>query len=242
MSEKPPQYTLPATLKELQASNPFGRNFWETYDDSNHYDIKLKYKFLVKYLEESGIEVGPVIFDIGAGELPLSQYAISEENAQRTVFAVDFLKPFEEMSHHIDADVNALLYPKSTAYKRGLIKIASMLGIDPREADKKQVDVIVFSDILNYVPYREVITACVQFLKKDGIIVIFNQPGRTFADFQGNLPSYGVQNNDELAAFLSEPHLGLTFLHSSLDTFKDYPDEDAEHAKLVPVFFVLQKK
>src|SRR3989344_5447067 len=90
--------------------NPFNKSFWEKHDDPARYQYDEKFNLtfgpLFTLLEQNGIKIGPVVFDVGGGRRPLSKHLIGKAKNRRTVFTVDYLKPIDHRFKHVDADVN----------------------------------------------------------------------------------------------------------------------------------------
>lgn len=97
------------------------------------------------------------------------------------MFAVDFVRPLVAHDfHHIRGDIRRTAEPDSFAMRRAIVQIAHTLGVDPRTAKPQQVDTIICSDILNYLPYEDVTRTLSHYLKRGGLLIVLNQPGRTF--------------------------------------------------------------
>ena len=198
-------------------SGGFSREYWQQKaEDPFVYDDQVKYHALVNLfarLERTGVKVGPIIFNIGGGVKP-DQHLQWEQREDAQIFSVDFVAPIDSSLGHIDADINTVTKPETVAYRKKLLEISDSLGIDPKAASKEQVDTMIFSEVLNYVPYQEVLRSSLEFLKPGGVIVIFNFPGRTFPGMEKHLHEEGSKSNDELSNFLRE--LGLEILDESL--------------------------
>lgn len=204
------------------------KKFWEAVNHPGAYqaDKKLEITFspLFEWLKKRGIKIGKVVFDIGSGTEPMSKLLVGEGNNKREVFAIDFLPPAEEQDgiHHVDTDINLLTKRKSFTYRRKFLEICKILGLDPKGEQKEKVDAMIFSEILNYVPYRQIIPACLEFLKPGGIVIIYNMPGRTFDFAFNHLPDCGVKDNGEFLAFLKQEKFGLEFLLLEYSDEEDY--------------------
>jgi len=179
------------------ASQKLGQ-WWVKNKNVSDFDWNNKVKRIgpfLKAIDEDG-SIGNVVLDVGAGPRPLSGLLKKEG---RKLFAIDFVRPLKSHDfEHIRGDVRNASHPDSFALKRALVTIADKLGIDPRTADPKQADTIIFSDIMNYVPYEETVRSFSKYLKRGGLIIVLNQPGRTFHGGDHLLDPAGVQNTPEM--------------------------------------------
>lgn len=173
----------------------------------NDYDRPFKMRFafgpLFKRLEGEG-KLGQVIVDIGSGA-----WAVSEKLAPRhTVITIDLGNYDETQARAIGAwnrqyvpfDIEDVEDSGKFSTRRALLKIASFLDVDPRrEGSQEQVDTMIFSEVLNYVDYQQVLRAMARYLKKGGRFIIYNLPTRGIKDL---FSSKGLKSNIELLQFL----------------------------------------
>ena len=174
------------------------REFWLRVKKFSHYDWPNKEKHvgpLLKQLDEAEM-VGNTVLDIGAGPRPVSSFLKREG---RSLFAVDFVRPLVAHDfHHIRGDIRQAHESESFAMKRAIVQIAEKMGVDPRTAGPQQVDTMIFSDILNYLPYEDTVRALSHFLKRGGLLIVLNQPGRTFEGGEKLLHPKGPKNVGEM--------------------------------------------
>jgi len=176
----------------------------------SNYDWNAKETHIAPFLnllDQEGM-IGDTVLDIGSGPRPLSGVLKKEG---RKLFAIDFVRPLVAHDfHHIRGDVRKVADPDSFATKRAVVKMASILGVDPRTAKPQQADTIIFSDILNYVPYEETVGAFAKYLKRGGLLVVLNQPQRTFKGAEHVLDPKGPKNPGEMVGTLER--LGFRIL------------------------------
>ncbi len=184
------------------------RTFWEKAGYASDYNAEWKekvLKYIQKEMRRAGIPIGPTILDLGSGVRPVSRFLAS---ADSQVLTVDFNQPEKEFvrgSHtHIQRDLTELVDETSFAARRSVVEAAQALGLDSRADPKEQVDTIVLSDVLNYVPANEVLDRAVSYLKPGGTVIIFNQPGRTFDFAEHSLHPEGARDTNELQRYLEE--------------------------------------
>jgi hypothetical protein len=70
----------------------------------------------------------------------------------------------------------------------------------------ERADTIVYSDILNYVDFRKVLSGFAKYLKPDGRIIVLNLPHR------GNhslFSDHGLKDNLQFYAFLGKNHFEI---------------------------------
>lgn len=192
------------------------KKFWEIAGGATDYNAEWKeriLKHLEKVLQKQGIPIGNTILDLGAGARPISRFIASKDSK---VIYVDFNRPLHEDAQsahlHIDRDIEKLLHTESTATLRSRVKAAHFLGQDPRAASLEQVDTVIISDLLNYVPAREVIKEAYTYIKLGGVIIVFNQPKRTFSHSGHMLHPKGAVRNNVITDTLKE--IGMKQLYS----------------------------
>lgn len=98
---------------------------------------------------------------------------------------------------HVRADIENT-QNDSFDQRRKIVQAARFLGANPRNR-QPVADLILASDILNYVDYQEVIRTYKKYLKKGGRIVIYNKPNYGYTNlFSENR----VKSNNDLVQFL----------------------------------------
>ncbi|MFH2145425.1 MAG: hypothetical protein ABII75_05285, partial [Candidatus Omnitrophota bacterium] len=187
------------------------RKFWEEIDfDKVLFEepygpvaVKKKTNDLLGKLGRAG-KIGRLVLDVGASSIPITGvFAFLDSHA---VIGIDsaYQVPFKNLEPHIGTP---FLLVKSYAHKldevletqavRDFLKDTSGLGQAP-------VDAVVFSDILNYVDYRQVIGKALKKLRVGGRMIIVNMAGAGFPD---KYSEKGVKTNSELRNFLKEQDL-----------------------------------
>lgn len=184
----------------------FRRGFWEQAGEGSDYNAEWKarvVKHIKKILDKGGISLGSTFLDLGSGKNPVSSLIAPEDS--KSIY-VDFNPPSTNNTKpnvHIDRDIHALVDKDSFASKRSVVEVAKFLEIDPRQENTEQVNTVVISDILNYVPAQEVIEKAWSYLKEGGVIIVFNQPGRTFDYAEHSLSPEGARDNESIMQLLS---------------------------------------
>jgi len=150
---------------------------------------------------ESKGEFGEVIVDVGSGEDPVSDFIPGKHK----VITIDLHG--EEGSYcnnevHVNTDIERAADEDTYSAKKLILKISKFLGINLRgEQSKEKVNSMVFSEILNYVNYQEVLRSCAQYLKPGGRFVILNMPTRGHKKLYSKK---GLKNNSDLYNFLKD--------------------------------------
>lgn len=96
---------------------------------------------------------------------------------------------------------------------------------------KDLADTILFSEILNYVNYKEVLSGFSRYLKKWGLCIIVNMPSRGFTPL---FDSQGVQSNSELRQFLLSQKFEIVT--------EEYPWNSGEKSDTAMMMLVVRKK
>ncbi len=158
-------------------------------------------KIFISWLEESienkrkqQIELSKnesVILDIGSGSIPLYK-KLNIKNYK--CISIDLVQTIVRDHTHLIFDLNTP--DNSDAYKQMLSRLNKLLVISKRKA---VVDYLIFSEILNYVDYKKTLKRFLPYLKKDGTVLILNQPQRGEKEA---FISTGVKRNKELIFFL----------------------------------------
>ncbi len=200
------------------------KSFWEQAGGASDYNAEWKEKitgYLKKILKREGIEIGSVIIDLGSGKRPVSEHIAPPDSK---VIYVDFNAPEKDHAHnqhvHIQRDIHTLLDDDSFSAKRSSVEVAKFLDVAPRSDDRERVDTVIISDILNYVPSEKTLGKIHTYLKPNGIVIILNQPGRTFDYASHTLSPEGASNNKNLKSFLTDT-LGMSPLYEET-TKEDY--------------------
>ena len=209
------------------------KNEWESHWGRT-YDPESKGRWLkplFEQLEKEG-KLGTVIVDVGSGtwsildNLPFTP--------QKKKVHIDIAAENDDDSR-VQFDVEKINQTDSIAFKRALLQTSEFLGIDPRkEQSTEHADTIVFSEILNYVDYQEVLGGFNKYLKTGGRIIILNMPGRGVKDL---FSEDGVKDNFELFSFLEKSGFNIEYKmlpwKSTIDA--DKAEESNEMLVLVAV-------
>ncbi len=118
----------------------------------------------------------------------------------------------------------------SFAARRLVLKIAKFLDTDSRIADKKQIDGVVFSEILNYIDFEDILGELFPYIKIGGKVIVFNKPDRGYKSL---FSEYGVKNNYQLVDSLPEQEFEI----EQLKTLRD-----ADWTYLQQMMFLVARK
>lgn len=174
------------------------RKDWERYwgleyNASFKNDIGL----VLKVLEADGI-IGNVVVDVGSGACTVTRALKGDHK----VITVDLcgVQTRSQNSMHLQFNVESLIDEGKADTRYAVAKVAKFLGIKKGDCDdKKHLDTVILSEILNYVDFMNVIKSLKRYLKKGGRLVIVNMPGRGIPRL---LSLAGIQSNFALFAFL----------------------------------------
>ena len=159
-----------------------------------------------KRLDHEG-KLGNLIVDVGSGASPVSQLLTS--TADRRFIFIDIAgRNWVSLdTQHLRVDAENITQPDSLSYKKALIRVCRFLDMDPKaQARRERATALVFSDILNYVDYRNIVTGFVSFLRSGGRIIIINHPGR---GIRLRFAKRGLKNNEDFYLFLDEQDLEI---------------------------------
>lgn len=211
------------------------REQWTKLKDKSQYnwDGKVAHlRPLLKLFDDEGM-IGNIVLDVGGGRRPLS-FFLGKEG--RKLLTLDFVKPVIGAGdfHHLKGDIRLANDPTSFARRKAVLQVAEWLGIDPRSAKPEQVDTMIFSEILNYVPYQETLRSLVPYLKPGGLLIVHNQPGRTFeGKGESLLDPEGVKSTPEMMQFIEK--LGFRIQFSS-PVGKELPKPGNDEFMIFAVF------
>ena len=176
--------------QEEAAGNP-----WEGYWGST-YGPELKQWLLKPVFEtlESKGKIGDVIVDVGSGAAPVTRFLPNRAGRKRIFVDVagDNGRAGEEQRVRLDAE--KVGDEEALSFRKAAVRAGRFLGVEPR-GERECADMIVFSDLLNYVDFRKVLQGFGGFLKEEGRMVIVNLPIR------GNEALFsekGLKDNREL--------------------------------------------
>jgi len=146
-------------------------------------------------------KIGEVVVDVGNGASPVSQYIPGEHKMINIDIAQDQQR---ESKGHIEVqyDIEDLSQAEKFSTQRTLLRIAKFLDVNPRESEKKEhADTMIFSDVLNYVDYEEVLKNCSTYLQPGGRFIIINKPGR---GYESLFAEKRIRSNYDLYDFLEK--------------------------------------
>ncbi|MGA3172546.1 MAG: hypothetical protein ABSE62_16205 [Chthoniobacteraceae bacterium] len=187
-----------------EASSPqLLRSPWERYWGGT-YSPELK-RWLLKpvfeQLEKEG-KIGDVIVDAGSGAAPVT--ALLERKPARKRILVDIAADNNASANEqrIQLDLEKVAEPDALSMRKALSRVRRFLEASPdAKAIPPGADMIVFSDVLNYVDFQKVLGGFTNYLKAGGRAVIVNMPMR------GNpclFSENGLTDNRQLCRYLEK--------------------------------------
>jgi len=173
------------------------------------YGPAIKQRLLEPVFEKLETEdnVGNLIIDAGSGAEPVTRLLKTKPARKRICvdIAADNGRSPDEL--RVRLDVEKMGEFGALSFRKALLRACLFLGLDPRTgADREQADMIVFSDILNYVDFQKVLHAFTKYLKPGGRMIVFNLP---FRGSRALFSTKGLKYNRQLGAFLSEHHFEI---------------------------------
>jgi hypothetical protein len=183
--------------------NPWEENWGASYSP----ELKM---YLIdsvfKRLDTEG-KLGNLIVDIGSGASPVSKLMHSTPDRRFIFIDVAGRNWVSLDTQRIRLDAENITRPDLLSYGKALIRVCRFLNTEPRaQAREERATAMVFSDILNYVDYRNVVSGFANFLKSGGRIIIINHPTR---GIRGRFSEKGLKKNDGFYAFLEEQNLEI---------------------------------
>lgn len=176
------------------------REDWDRYWGMK-YDATFKKETVGPVLAELEAEgkIGDVVVDVGSGAYNTMTQLLKGDHK---VITVDLcgVQTQSQNSMHLRFNVESLIDESRADTRYAIAKVANFLGIEKGDcADKKHIDTVILSEILNYVDFVNVIKSLKRYLKKGGRLVIVNMPGRGFTHL---FSLAGLQRNSVLFALL----------------------------------------
>ena len=211
--------------EERRRAQALAWNPWQPYW-GEPYGLDLKQWLLKPVFEEmeSAGKVGDLIVDVGSGARPVTRFLEARPGRKRIFVdvAADNSGSGEEQKVRLDVenvgDLGAL------SFRKALLRVCRFLGIAPEaEGIATGADMMVFSDLLNYVDFRKVLGGFANYLKAGGRIVIVNLPMR---GNQSLFSEKGLKDNRELYRFLDES--GFEIEHKAFPCRDRRATEEAE--------------
>jgi hypothetical protein len=187
---------------------------WDTNWGAS-YSPELKRRILGSLFEQMDKQgkIGDLVVDIGSGATPVSKVMPPAKGRKFILIDIAAKNRTSSESAYIRLDAEKIVRPDSLSYKKALVGICRFLSTDARSPVREErATTMVFSDILNYVDYRQVLSGFAGFLQANGRIIIVNLPSRGIRD---EFSAKGLKANDELIPFLAEQNLAIEY--------KDFP-------------------
>jgi hypothetical protein len=196
-----PEYAWNATPPPF--ANPWQRYWGDSYSP----DLKRwLLKPLFEDLEKNG-KIGNLIVDIGSGAMPVT-WLLPRKPARKRILidiAADNTQSPDEQK--IRLNVEKVIHPGTLGFRKALCRACKFLKLDAKAgANTARADTIIFSDILNYVDFREVLRGFSNYVKPGGRIIVTNLPMR------GNQVLFsdkGLKDNHHLCQFFEEHHFEI---------------------------------
>jgi hypothetical protein len=189
-------------LRPREERPVFHWNPWQPYW-GEAYGPELKRWLLAPVFAELDADgkIGDVIVDFGSGAQPVTRLLKAGPRRKRILVDIAAENTRTDDEQKLRLDVAKLGDDSALSFRKALARARRFLGLTPGESDVPAVDTMVFSEILNYVDFRDVISRAGAYLKPNGRIIVVNFPLR------GNLALFserGLKNNYELYAFLEQ--------------------------------------
>ncbi len=204
------QYLNPLLYKPIFGNRPDRRdaNPWQEYWGES-YGPELKQRLLKPVFDKLEIEenIGDLIIDVGSGAAPVTK--LLKTKPARKLICVDIAADNVESSYdlRIRLDAEKVGEFKTLSFRKAILTVCGFLEINPKtEAITDRADTIVFSDTLNYVDFRKVLSSFSKYLKPDGRFIVLNLP------YRGNALLFsdkGLKDNRQLLSFLEEHHFEI---------------------------------
>ena len=175
-------------------------------------------------LDKSKIDV---ITDLGCGHRPRSDLLNRILKPKYRILIDVGMPPYKDgkiigNSLHIKGNIEEL-FKETKCYeqKRRIAKFIGLGDINPNYMERKlegQINIALFSDILNYVDYKLVLDTIDRYIAKGGRMVILNKPGRGYDEF---FSEKGVKSNHELLDHIRSK--GIYTMERCLDATRSRP-------------------
>jgi len=164
------------------------------------YGLEMKEWLLKPVFESLDAEgkVGDLIVDVGSGAQPVTRFLQSRPGRKRILVDVAADDAIHADERRIRLNAEKVAEPGALSLLKALIKAREFLDLSPGE-QLAGADLMVFSDLLNYVDFRKVLRGFATYLKPGGRLMISNLPMR------GNESLFsenGLKDNRDLYAFL----------------------------------------
>ncbi|MGB8354111.1 MAG: hypothetical protein WCD79_09515 [Chthoniobacteraceae bacterium] len=156
---------------------------------------------------EAEDKIGSLIMDVGSGAVPVTRLLQPKPVRKRICvdIAADNAASPDEL--RVRLDIGKLGQPTSLAFRKASLRICAFLGINPATKTATDLaDLMLFSDVLNYVDFWTVLHESAKYLKPGGRIIVVNLPHR---GNQSLFSDKGLKNNRHLYACLYEHHFEI---------------------------------
>jgi len=190
-------------LVTIEADGPAPEgNSWQVYWGAT-YGPELKRWLLApvfEKLEKEG-KIGDLVVDAVSGAAPVTDLLPAKGGRKRVLVDIAGENRRAGDEQRIRLDAEKVGDAGTLSYRKAVLRVCKFLEMEPGAAKRDRVDTIVFSDLLNYVDFRNVLRGFAGFLKAGGRFVIVNLPIR------GNRELFsdkGLKDNRELYRWLGE--------------------------------------
>jgi len=187
----------------LPCATPWDENWGATYSP------ELKRRLLSPLLTELDDDgkIGRLVVDVGSGAKPVSCFLPPCPGRRFIHLDIAALNLVDAESCYVRFNAEYVNRPDSIAYRKALLQVSRFLVINPhRSAQRELATTLLFSDILNYVDFRNVLLGFLRFLAPGGRIIIVNLPTR---GIESEFSEKRLKRNEDLYAFLAEQHLEI---------------------------------
>lgn len=158
----------------------------------------MNFPALFKDMFDKG-ELGKNIVDVGCGRHPVTRFLPEELDAKMVEIDIAGEEgAYDE--HHLKLKADLRDLDNFSMIRDKVRMVSPFLGIEKCET-LRQIDSFVFSDILNYVPYRKLLRFLKKYLKPGGRYVVQEAPGRGYANYHS---SYGLDSMASLHRVLEK--------------------------------------
>ncbi len=172
----------------------------------HEYDPKWKQGDLVPVLESLVVEgkLGTVVVDVGSGAFPISKMIDGKLRKGLKIIELDIAAPAYETEDSIRAKIDVEnLAKKDFESRRVLVALRQWLKNKGFTTEEAVVDSAIFSDVLNYINYENVLPELLPLLKEGGRVIIFNAPRRGYKSL------FRVEPKGNIDIFLLLRKLGI---------------------------------
>lgn len=170
----------------------------------------------------------PVVIDVGSGYEAMANAAYLSRLGYFKVACVDIGITFPmEGDDYLDLGADITQMTTGTDDK-AVATLTEFLSRQNPEGHP-QSDLLIFSEILNYVDYQQALLWFDAYLAPGGFMVVANQPGRGYPWF---FNPHGVNSSEDLASFIAK-ELEHTILFQKYVEHDDPPAEGEDYEFMV---------